>query len=91
MQQQIDPRKVAGVVATVLPLVGSGDFTYADIIIGLGEVLGRLIVNSAGNAIHAQQLIEVVEKHMVNTVKIGFAAQRGAEAEIEQPRIKLLN
>jgi hypothetical protein len=89
MQHQIDPRKVAGVCTTALQSVGTQGFAYAEIIIGLSEAIGRLIVESSANTIHATELAQIAGKHISDTIRIGVNVKTGQT--MEEPRIQLIH
>lgn len=74
MSYQIDQRKVAGVVIeTNLALTGK-DFNHGEVIIGLAELIGRIIVDASDNGIQAKELMGVAVNHIGLTIKVGAEA-----------------
>jgi hypothetical protein len=74
MSYQIDQRKVAGVVVeTNLALQGK-DFNHGEVILGLAELTGRVIVEACDNPLQAAELMKVATNHTALTVKIGAEA-----------------
>lgn len=73
---KIDPRKVAGVVTEASRVLADKGFNRAELIIGLSELLGRLIVDSAQSDIQAKELLNVAEAHVARAVQIGVEATR---------------
>lgn len=71
---KIDQRKVAGVVKAGLSLVADKGFARAEIIIGLAELLGRLIVESSEGSIQAEELAKIAHNHTDIAIQIGLRA-----------------
>lgn len=70
----IDARKVAGVVKAGLVIVGDKGFSRAEIIIGLAELLGRLIVESSETSLQAEELAKIAHNHTDISIGIGLRA-----------------
>jgi len=78
MQIQIDPRKVAGVVKEANDAMLQHPFNPAEVIIGLTELTGRIIVECGSTAVQMEELKEVVLGHLERTISIGsHAAGKG--------------
>jgi hypothetical protein len=74
MSYQIDQRKVAGVVIETNAALNGKDFNHGEVIIGLAELIGRIIVEAADNGIQAKELAQVAANHIGLTIKIGAEA-----------------
>jgi hypothetical protein len=74
MSYKIDPRKVAGVVVEANQAINNKGFNHGEVVLGLAELIGRVIVSVSTTPIQAQELVQVVENHLALTLK------RGAEA-----------
>lgn len=74
MSGTIEQRKVAGVVTEASRIVADKGFNRGEIIIGLSELIGRIIVDVATSTIQAQELRDVVVKHLDTTIDIGSKA-----------------
>ncbi|TDN70485.1 hypothetical protein [Paraburkholderia sp. BL10I2N1] len=75
MAYHIDKQKVAGVLLeTNLALTGK-DFNHGEVIIGLGELIGRVIVEASNGPLQCQEMVKVVVAHLDRTVKAGSAAR----------------
>ena len=61
------------VVETNLALSGK-DFNHGEVIIGLSELIGRVIVEAAENGIQAKELAQVAANHIGLTIKVGAEA-----------------
>lgn len=74
MAYKIEPRKVAGVVVEANQAISGKGFNHGEVVIGLSELIGRIIVDASATSIQAQELVKIVESHLALTLK------RGAEA-----------
>lgn len=75
MSYEINPNKVAGVVKECDLLLGNGIFNTGEIIVGLTELLGRVIVKSCDTPVSMGQAAEVVSKHLTTTLYHGAIAK----------------
>ena len=74
MTYKIEPRKVAGVVREAsFALEGKG-FNHGEVLIGLSELVGRVIVDAGKHKIQMDELKEVVVNHLEHTIVIGASA-----------------
>lgn len=71
---QIDARKVAGVAIEAGRILSDKGFNRGEIILGLSELIGRVIVETAETDIQAAELSKVAVTHMAKTVEIGVEA-----------------
>lgn len=74
MSYQIDQRKVAGVVLEANLALTNKDFNHGEVIIGLAELIGRIIVDASDNGIQAKELAQVAANHIGLTIKVGAEA-----------------
>jgi hypothetical protein len=74
MSYQIDQSKVAGVVIEANLALSDKGFNHGEIILGLAELTGRVIVEAADTNIQAKELVKVVMAHMDRTITIGAHA-----------------
>lgn len=74
MAYQIDQAKVVGVVIEANGALTDKGFNHGEIIIGLAELIGRVIVEAADTNIQAKELVKVVMSHMDRTITIGAHA-----------------
>jgi len=59
MNVQLEQRKIAGVVIEVSQILADKGFNRGEIIIGLSELIGRLIVDSVEDTIQAEELTKI--------------------------------
>ena len=74
MQVEINPVKVAGVVKETNDMLLKQPFNPAEVIIGLTELTGRIIVEFGTTAVQMDELKEVVLNHLEKTIRIGSHA-----------------
>ena len=75
MSYQIDQRKVAGVVQEANAALNAKGFNHGEVVLGLSELMGRIIVEACQNPIQAKELMQVAVNHIGLTVKIGAEAR----------------
>jgi len=75
MSYQIDQRKVAGVVIETNQALSGKDFNHGEVILGLAELIGRIIVEACENGVQAKELAQVAANHIGMTIKVGAEAQ----------------
>jgi hypothetical protein len=75
MSYQIDQRKVAGVVIEANRALNGKDFNHGEVVLGLSELVGRVIVEATQNPIQAKELMKVAAAHINTTVVIGAQAR----------------
>ena len=75
MAYRIDPTKVAGVVVEANQVLTGKGFNQAEVIIGLSELVGRVIVETADTHIQMNELLKVVVEHLNRTITAGNQAR----------------
>lgn len=81
MSYDISPNRVKGVVTECEKIVGSGIFNTGEVMIGLTELLGRVIVKSCDTPISMGQAAEIVSKHLTQTLYHGAIAKGFGQVE----------
>jgi hypothetical protein len=75
MSYQIDQRKVIGVVLETNAALNDKGFNHGEVILGLSELVGRIIVEAAETQVQASELLNVAVAHIGKTIKVGAEAQ----------------
>jgi hypothetical protein len=70
----IEPRKVAGVVIEASRILADKGFNRGEMILGLSELIGRVIIDTASSDMQAKELADVSASHINRTVQIGVEA-----------------
>lgn len=74
MSYQIEARKVAGVVKEASSALEGKGFNHGEVLVGLSELLGRVIVEVGTHHIHMDDMKKVVIDHLDRTIRIGAHA-----------------
>ena len=74
MAYEIEPRKVAGVIIEANQALNGKGFNHGEVILGLAELIGRIIVECSETSVQTQELVKVVETHLAKTIQIGSQA-----------------
>lgn len=74
MSYQIEPRKVAGVVREASAALENKGFNQGEVLVGLSELLGRVIVEAGSTSIQMDEMRKVVNDHLDRTIRIGAHA-----------------
>ncbi len=75
MAYQIKPRKIAGVVREASQAIEGHNFNHGEVIVGLAELTGRIIVEAASNHIQAAEMVKAVVEHLDRTILAGSEAK----------------
>lgn len=84
MNVQIETRKVAGVVIEASRILADKGFNRGEMILGLSELIGRVIVDTSQDTIQAEELLKIVGDHISKTIDIGIKATKGSQSSIIQ-------
>ena len=74
MSYAIEARKVAGVVKEANFAIAGKGFNHGEIILGLAELIARVIVESGRNSIQMDEMKAAVVSHLDRTISIGSHA-----------------
>ncbi len=75
MQYRVDPRLVAGAAHEIINMLEGKKFPPVETIMGLSEVLGRLIVMVSNTPVQMDSLSDVVCEHVKRTIDAGAKAK----------------
>ena len=74
MAYNIEPRKVAGVVVEANAALNNKGFNQGEVVLGLAELIGRIIVESSETSLQMKDMVAVVEDHLERTIRVGSQA-----------------
>jgi hypothetical protein len=74
MSYQIDQKRVIGVVTECNFALDGKGFNHGEVILGLAELMGRIIVETSETSLQARDLSKVAVDHLTNTITIGAQA-----------------
>lgn len=75
MSYDINPRRVSGVINECQFALTNKNFNHGEVIIGLAELIGRCIVQSAETPIQGGDAARVVIEHLNRTLHAGFTSK----------------
>lgn len=75
MAYPIDPRQVDRICTAAVREFGQGNFNHGELMIGLAEAVGRIIVNACSNPVQMGECVDVVRDHLKRTIAIGAKAK----------------
>lgn len=75
MSYDINPRRVSGVINECQFALTNKNFNHGEVIIGLAELIGRCIVQSAETPIKGADAAQVVIEHLNRTLHAGFTSK----------------
>lgn len=75
MSYEITPGNVEWVKHRVSTALDGGQFNTGEVIIGVAEVLGRIIVGTAGTPVQGAQCMQIITDHLTRTLQAGYAAK----------------
>jgi hypothetical protein len=82
MSYQIDQRKVIGVVTECNNVIKTHQFNHGEVLVGLSELLGRIIVDASKHHLQADQMYQLVQRQIIETIKVGGEASGKFRTEI---------
>jgi hypothetical protein len=74
MSYAIDQRKVVGVVLEANAALNDKGFNHGEVILGLAELVGRVIVEASETSIQSGELMKVAIAHIEKTISVGAEA-----------------
>ena len=75
MKYVIEPRKVACVVVECNNVIKDKQFNHGEVILGLAELLGRIVVDASSTTTQADEMYALAQQHLADTIKVGLAAR----------------
>jgi hypothetical protein len=76
MSIEINHKKVADVVVRCNEALSTGTYNFGEVIIGLGELIGKVIVEASQGPLQCKELTKVVVEHLDRTIHIGAEARQ---------------
>ncbi len=75
MSYDISPRRVSGVINECQFALSNKGFNHGEVIVGLAELIGRTIVQSADTPIKGADAAKAVIDHLNRTLHAGFTSK----------------
>ena len=75
MQHNVNQGNVTWVVKRLNDAMGNGQFSSAEVILGVAEFAGRMIVAMADTPVQGMQALQLLAGHMQECAKAGYTAK----------------
>ena len=75
MNHHVNPGNVTWIVKRLNDAMGNGQFTSAEVMLGVAEFAGRIITAMSDTPVQGMQCHHILTSHIGETVKAGFAAK----------------
>lgn len=75
MAYEVQPGNVEWVCSRVLKSLDGGQFNHGEVILGIAEALGRVVVSSAETPVQGTQAAQVILAHLNSTIAAGYSAK----------------
>jgi len=75
MAYEVTPGNVTWVCENVLKSVNDGQFNNGEVILGVVEALGRIVIASANTPVQGASALQACIDHLRTTLSAGYAAR----------------
>lgn len=75
MSYEVNPGNVEWVCNRVVQSLDGGQFNHGEVILGLAQAVGRIVVSMAPTPVQGVQCAEVIGKHLSATIHAGYASK----------------
>ena len=71
----VSPGNVTWVATRVAQALDGGQFNHGEVIMGVSEALGRIVVSIAETPVQGGQCLQAIVNHLNDTMRAGFGAK----------------
>lgn len=75
IEHTVNPQAIEQIVHQMRAMTGQGQYPLSDVLLGVAEYLGRVIVDVSDTPISGVQLAQVMEEHIKRTLMAGFSTK----------------
>lgn len=75
MSFDVSPGNVEWVATRVAQSLDGGQFNLGEVIMGVAEALGRVVVSASDTPVQAGQCMQVIVSHLNRTMHAGYTAR----------------
>lgn len=75
MSYEVTPGNVKWVAENVLKAIGDGKFNHGEVLLGVAEALGRIVVSAAATPVQGVSAMQVIVDHLNDVIKTGYMAK----------------
>ena len=73
IEHNVNRQAIDQIVRQMAAMTGQGQYNLSDVLLGVTEYLGRIIVDAADTPVSGVQMAQVMEEHLKNTLLAGYA------------------
>ena len=73
IEHNVNRQAIDQIVRQMAAMTGQGQYNLSDVLLGVTEYLGRIIVDAADTPVSGVQMAQVMETHLKNTLLAGYA------------------
>jgi len=75
MAYEVTPGNVTWVCENVLKSINDGQFNHGEVILGMAEALGRVVISSAKTPVQGASALQACIDHLRTTLAAGYSAR----------------
>ncbi len=75
MAYEVTPGNVTWVCENVLKSINDGQFNHGEVILGITEALGRVVIASAATPVQGATALQACVDHLRTTLSAGYSAR----------------
>ena len=75
IEHNVNRQAIDQIVRQMAAMTGQGQYNLSDVLLGVTEYLGRIIVDAADTPVSGVQMAQVMEQHLRQTLAAGYASQ----------------
>ena len=73
IEHNVNRQAIDQIVRQMAAMTGQGQYNLSDVLLGVTEYLGRIIVDAADTPVSGVQMAQVMEEHLRQTLAAGYA------------------
>ena len=74
-EHNVNRQAIDQIVRQMAAMTGQGQYNLSDVLLGVTEYLGRIIVDAADTPVAGVQMAQVMEEHLRQTLAAGYAGK----------------
>lgn len=75
IEHNVNRQAIDQIVRQMAAMTGQGQYNLSDVLLGVTEYLGRIIVDAADTPVSGVQMAQVMEEHLRQTLAAGYAGK----------------
>ena len=75
IEHNVTRQAIDQIVRQMAAMTGQGQYNLSDVLLGVTEYLGHIIVDAADTPVAGVQMAQVMEEHLKSTLLAGYASK----------------